>query len=175
MFLRRVALVLVLLGLGLSRLVRSDETHRIATVVLLDVSDSVADATLQKARAEVERLRARGVQFRNEILSGPGGSQIRDATFYADELIIRYRPSRIVVYSGDNDIDAGRTPQQVLADFRAYSECQQQVGRAYNDQAQWHRMAALNCARSGKFSSDRTIRDYAREIWHALPAGQPGA
>ena len=51
----------VLLGLGLSRLVRSDETHRIATVVLLDVSDSVADATLDKARAEVERLyRAKG-------------------------------------------------------------------------------------------------------------------
>ena len=53
---------LVLLGLGLSRLVRSDETHRVATVVLLDVSDSVADATLEKARAEVEKLyRAKGV------------------------------------------------------------------------------------------------------------------
>jgi uncharacterized membrane protein len=52
---------LVLLGLGLSRLVRSDETHRVATVVLLDVSDSVADATLEKARAEVEKLyRAKG-------------------------------------------------------------------------------------------------------------------
>ncbi|MES1186490.1 MAG: VWA domain-containing protein [Myxococcales bacterium] len=47
---------LVLLGLGLSRLVRSDETHRVATVVLVDVSDSVADATLEKARTEVERL-----------------------------------------------------------------------------------------------------------------------
>jgi Ca-activated chloride channel family protein len=51
----------VLLGLGLSRLVRSDETHRVATVVLVDVSDSVADATLEKARVEVERLyRAKG-------------------------------------------------------------------------------------------------------------------
>jgi Ca-activated chloride channel homolog len=47
---------MVLLGLGLARLVRSDDTHRVATVVLLDVSDSVADATLEKARAEVERL-----------------------------------------------------------------------------------------------------------------------
>ncbi len=56
----RIAFV-VLLGLGLARLVRSDETHRIATVVVLDVSDSVADATLDKARVEVERLyRARG-------------------------------------------------------------------------------------------------------------------
>jgi Ca-activated chloride channel family protein len=48
----------VLLGLGLARLVRSDETHRVATVVLLDVSDSVADSTLEKARAEVEKLYA---------------------------------------------------------------------------------------------------------------------
>ena len=47
---------LVLLGLGLSRLVRSDETHRVATVVLVDVSDSVADGTLDKARGEIERL-----------------------------------------------------------------------------------------------------------------------
>lgn len=47
---------LLLLGLSLARLVRSDETQRVATVVLLDVSDSVADATLEKARAEVGRL-----------------------------------------------------------------------------------------------------------------------
>jgi len=56
----RVAFM-VLLGLGLARLVRSDETHRVATVVLVDVSDSVADGTLDKARAEIERLyRAKG-------------------------------------------------------------------------------------------------------------------
>lgn len=56
----RIAFML-LLGLGLARLVRSDETHRIATVVLLDVSESVADGTLEKARSEVERLyRAKG-------------------------------------------------------------------------------------------------------------------
>lgn len=52
---------LVLLGLGLTRLVRSDETHRVATVILIDASESVADATLEKARAEIEGLyRAKG-------------------------------------------------------------------------------------------------------------------
>jgi uncharacterized membrane protein len=52
---------LLLLGLSLSRLVRSEESHRVATVVLLDVSESVADATLQKARADIEALyRAKG-------------------------------------------------------------------------------------------------------------------
>lgn len=51
---------------------------------------------------------------------GFGGSQIRDAVWYADNVAIRYRPRQIVVYSGDNDIDAGRSPEQVLADFRAF-------------------------------------------------------
>lgn len=51
---------------------------------------------------------------------GFGGSQIRDATWYADNVAIRYRPRQIVVYSGDNDIDAGRSPRQVVADFRAF-------------------------------------------------------
>lgn len=50
---------------------------------------------------------------------GFGGSQIRDAVWHADEVAIRYRPRQVVVYSGDNDIDAGRSPRQVAADFRA--------------------------------------------------------
>ena len=51
---------------------------------------------------------------------GFGGSQLRDATWYADEVAIHYRPRQVVLYAGDNDIDAGRPPQQVLADFRAF-------------------------------------------------------
>src|SRR3546814_474814 len=51
---------------------------------------------------------------------GFGGSQLRDATWYADEVAIRYRPRQVVLYAGDNDIDAGRPPRQVLADFRAF-------------------------------------------------------
>lgn len=51
---------------------------------------------------------------------GFGGSQVRDATWYADQVAVRYAPREIVLYAGDNDIDAGRTPAQVLADFRAF-------------------------------------------------------
>ncbi|HEX2083596.1 MAG TPA: SGNH/GDSL hydrolase family protein [Xanthomonadaceae bacterium] len=51
---------------------------------------------------------------------GFGGSQLRDAVHYADEIAIRYRPRMILIYSGDNDINAGRNPQQVLHDFRAF-------------------------------------------------------
>src|SRR5690606_38421050 len=51
---------------------------------------------------------------------GFGGSQLRDAIWYADQVAIRYAPRRIVLYAGDNDIDAGRTPEQVRDDFRAF-------------------------------------------------------
>ena len=51
---------------------------------------------------------------------GFGGSQLRDAAHYADQVAVRYRPRMILLYAGDNDINAGRSPQQVLADFRAF-------------------------------------------------------
>jgi len=54
----------------------------------------------------------------------------------------------------------------LLADFQSYIECQAQVGQAYADAHHWSRMSILNVARSGAFSSDRTIREYATEIWH---------
>ena len=63
----------------------------------------------------------------------------------------------------------GGDPYMLLADFRAYSDCQARVDQAYRDQSQWARMAILNTARMGKFSSDRTIREYAKEIWNLQP------
>jgi starch phosphorylase len=52
-----------------------------------------------------------------------------------------------------------------LADFTAYSEAQDRIGRLASDPDAWARKAILNVASSGKFSSDRTIRDYAKDIW----------
>jgi len=58
-------------------------------------------------------------------------------------------------------------PYLLLADFASYAECQQRVEQAFMDQDRWTRMAILNVARMGKFSSDRTIREYADQIWKA--------
>lgn len=57
----------------------------------------------------------------------------------------------------------------VLADYASYVQCQEEVNIAYRDEEGWTKMAVLNVARSGKFSSDRAIREYAEHIWHILP------
>ncbi|AFL86657.1 glycogen/starch/alpha-glucan phosphorylase [Terriglobus roseus DSM 18391] len=53
----------------------------------------------------------------------------------------------------------------VMADFDAYAAAQAEAGSAYGDTVRWGRMSLLNTARSGKFSSDRTIREYCKDIW----------
>jgi starch phosphorylase len=52
-----------------------------------------------------------------------------------------------------------------LADFRSYVEAQKRVENAYRDQERWTKMSILNTAASGKFSTDRTILEYNRDIW----------
>ncbi|MBO4668497.1 MAG: glycogen/starch/alpha-glucan phosphorylase [Lachnospiraceae bacterium] len=54
----------------------------------------------------------------------------------------------------------------ILKDFRSYAEAQKKVEEAYRDEQRWAKMALLNVAKSGKFSSDRTIEEYVRDIWH---------
>ena len=57
----------------------------------------------------------------------------------------------------------------LLADLRSYSDAQDRVDAAYRDQARWNRMSLVNIARSGRFSSDRAVAEYARDIWHVEP------
>ena len=56
-------------------------------------------------------------------------------------------------------------PYLFLQDLEDYTRCQERVGREFNDKGVWARKSVLNVARMGKFSSDRTIREYAKEIW----------
>jgi starch phosphorylase len=72
----------------------------------------------------------------------------------------------------DSLLDRG-DPFMVLADFAAYVDCQKKVSLAYFDQERWTRMSIANVARMGKFSSDRTISEYARDIWRITPVPVP--
>jgi starch phosphorylase len=60
-------------------------------------------------------------------------------------------------------------PYFVFADYQSYADCQTHVDQTYGDKDNWTRMSILNAARSGKFSSDRTIREYCDDIWEAKP------
>ena len=82
--------------------------------------------------------------------------QIRDGFFNDDKEL--YQPIiDSLLHKGDYFL--------VLADYEAYVNKQEEVDELFKDQDEWNRQALLNTARVGKFSSDRTIRDYAEEIW----------
>jgi len=72
-----------------------------------------------------------------------------------------FRPLVDSLLHGDN--------YRLLADFQSYIECQAKVSDAYRDKEKWTRMSILNVARMGKFSSDRSIEKYSREIWKVEP------
>jgi starch phosphorylase len=66
-------------------------------------------------------------------------------------------------------------PWMTAADFRSFIDAQEFAGRAYQDQQRWLRMSILNTASSGRFSTDRTMRDYNNDIWQleTIPIKSP--
>jgi starch phosphorylase len=114
--------------------------------------------------AEVYALKAQGYQPMTYYNANP---RLRDAI----DLIRSGAFSR-----GDTElfrplIDGllNQDPYLLLADFQSYVETQAKVSEAYADTERWTRMSILNTARSGKFSSDRTIREYCADIWQIKP------
>jgi starch phosphorylase len=62
-----------------------------------------------------------------------------------------------------------RDEHMILADYQSYIDCQDRVSMAFKDQEKWTNMSIITVARMGKFSSDRSIREYNEKIWHAAP------
>ena len=85
---------------------------------------------------------------------------LTDGTFSSDPNDFR------VIY---NELMFKNDEFYVLADFNAYKGAQERVQQRYQDKAGWARMCLVNIAKSGFFSSDRTIKQYAEEIWHIEP------
>ncbi len=71
-------------------------------------------------------------------------------------------------------VRAAWDPWMTAADFPAYIKAQSEAAAAYRDQEQWTRMSILNTAAAGKFSSDRTIEEYNRDIWKVTPVPAGG-
>jgi starch phosphorylase len=69
-------------------------------------------------------------------------------------------------------IDSMKSPHDpwvTIADFRSYVDAQKRVEAAYQDKDHWTKMSIINCANSGKFSTDRTISEYNNELWKLTP------
>jgi starch phosphorylase len=115
---------------------------------------------------EVTALRHRGYDPRATIEATPALREALDAiahgVFSPDEPG-RYGDLIGTLYGGDHFM--------VAADFAAYAAAQRQVDALWQDQATWRRKAILNTAHVGWFSSDRTVREYAEEIWRVRPRG----
>jgi starch phosphorylase len=60
----------------------------------------------------------------------------------------------------------------VFADYQSYIDCQDEVGKVFRDKKRWTQMSILNSSRMGKFSSDRSIREYCERIWNVKPVGR---
>ena len=57
-------------------------------------------------------------------------------------------------------------PYFILKDFRSYAEAHEKIDKDYRDRQWWSKAALINVSHSGKFTSDRTIEEYVRDIWH---------
>jgi starch phosphorylase len=116
------------------------------------------------AADEVERMKAEGYAPRSIYESN---SELREAIdlidsgFFSDGDRGLFHPLVESLLTRDD--------YMLLADYQSYVECQQRVSEAYLDQINWTRLSILNSARVGRFSSDRSIREYCRDIWNVKP------
>ncbi|ABB31182.1 glycogen/starch/alpha-glucan phosphorylase [Geobacter metallireducens RCH3] len=114
---------------------------------------------------EVEDLRRRGYNPRDYYSRNPELKKVLDMIAEGYFFPANRDLFRPIVDSLLNQGDH----YMLLADYASYVACQEEVSRLYLDREQWARKAILNCAGMGKFSSDRTIAEYAREIWDVEP------
>jgi starch phosphorylase len=134
----------------------------------IEIRDRVGDANMfifGLTAEEVQYRRANGYQPRAEVEAAPTLAQVYDAV--ASGVFSPDDPAR---FRALIDQLLGHDYFMVTADFARYAETQGMVDQAFGDTETWWRRAIVNTAKVGWFSSDRTIRDYAKEIWGALPS-----
>ncbi|MEX0769738.1 MAG: glycogen/starch/alpha-glucan phosphorylase [Balneolaceae bacterium] len=134
----------------------------------VEIREEVGDENMfifGKTVEEVEHIRHEGYNPWNYYNSNKRLKkildQIRDGFFSPEEPGLFHPIIEALLHKGDYFL--------VLADFQDYVDKQKKVEELFQNQEEWNRKAILNVARVGKFSSDRTIREYAEEIWDVKP------
>jgi lysophospholipase L1-like esterase len=123
----RVSLIAAFLLLHVLSAAGQTETNRFdADIAAFEVRDRTnpppKDATLFIGSSSIRMWKTLAQDFPEHkvINRGFGGSEISDSVHFADRIVIPYRPKRIVMYAGGNDINAGKSPERVAADFKAF-------------------------------------------------------
>ena len=109
---------------------------------------------------QVYALRASGYQPRAWYEGNPALREVLDSLISG-----RFSRGDRTLFTPLYDSLLSHDPFLLLADYQAYVDCQDHVAQVYRDEERWTRMSIMNTARTGKFSSDRSIRDYCRRIW----------
>lgn len=135
-----------------------------ANIEIADLAGRENEAIFGLTAPEVEQLWASNSYFAWDTLNGDRERLGR----VMDEL----KDSTFAGLSGNfesiyNELMNNNDPDLVMADFRSYVDAWEKLTGSYGEQETWNRKALLNTASSGWFSSDRTIREYRDEIWHA--------
>ena len=144
-------------------------THDGATIEIGEQVGSENIFTFGMKAKDVQHLRASGYdsqQIYNENSRVKNVLDLVGSGLFNPEEPQRYRDLVDSLVHNDHYL--------LLADFDAYAACQELVGKTYQDVPTWTQMSIANTAKVGKFSSDRTIREYATQIWdvHPLPHGR---
>jgi glycogen phosphorylase len=113
---------------------------------------------------QVQNLKARGYHPRERYEQN---APLREVLDFIGSGVLAGGDASLFRPLADNLLE--RDPFLVLADYQAYVDCQDQVSALWRNPQQWTRKSILNVARMGKFSSDRSIRDYCEQVWKVKP------
>lgn len=135
-----------------------------ANIEIADLAGRENEAIFGLTAPEVEQLWASNSYFAWDTLNGDRKRLGRVMDELKDNTFAGLSGNFESIY---NELMNNNDPDLVMADFRSYVDAWEALTNSYGDQETWNRKALLNTASSGWFSSDRTIREYRDEIWHA--------
>lgn len=135
-----------------------------ANIEIADLAGRENEAIFGLTAPEVEQLWASNSYFAWDTLNGDRERLGRVMDELQDNTFAGLSGNFESIY---NELMNNNDPDLVMADFRSYVDAWEKLTGSYDDQETWNRKALLNTASSGWFSSDRTIREYRDEIWHA--------
>lgn len=135
-----------------------------ANIEIADLAGRENEAIFGLTAPEVEQLWASNSYFAWDTLNGDRERLGRVMDELKDDTFEGLSGNFESIY---NELMNNNDPDLVMADFRSYVDAWEKLTNSYGDQETWNRKALLNTASSGWFSSDRTIREYRDEIWHA--------